>query len=83
MWVGMIIVLLGLLLVGLADILFGNHSDDTTNTNGIIAGKYKQSVMLKTTFYTDMVLTLYSMYTVLVTDLVLQTSHLLSVLFVQ
>ncbi|XP_045162343.2 solute carrier family 35 member F6-like isoform X2 [Mercenaria mercenaria] len=38
MWVGMFTVLLGLLLVGLADIVFGSHDDTTTNTNGIIAG---------------------------------------------
>lgn len=39
MWVGMFTVLIGLLLVGLADILFPDDSQGPgTNTNGIIAG---------------------------------------------
>ncbi|XP_060596006.1 solute carrier family 35 member F6-like [Ruditapes philippinarum] len=38
MWVGMFTVLLGLLLVGLADIVFGSPDGPSTNTNGIIAG---------------------------------------------
>lgn len=38
MWVGMFTVLVGLLLVGLADIVFGSKDDPHTNTNGIIAG---------------------------------------------
>ncbi|KAL4220818.1 hypothetical protein ACF0H5_019086 [Mactra antiquata] len=39
MWVGMFIVLIGLLVVGLSDILFMTKKEDTpTNTNGIIAG---------------------------------------------
>lgn len=37
MWVGMFTVLIGLLLVGLSDILF-NNSNDQSNINGIIAG---------------------------------------------
>jgi len=41
MWIGMFTVLLGLLLVGMADILFpsSSTSDAGTNTNGIIAGR--------------------------------------------
>lgn len=38
MWVGMLTVLVGLVVVGLSDILFGENSDAPTNTNGIIAG---------------------------------------------
>lgn len=38
MWVGMFTVLLGLLVVGLADIVFGKKDKSMTNTNGIIAG---------------------------------------------
>lgn len=37
MWVGMFTVIVGLILVGLADIVFGSH-DNKTDTNGIIAG---------------------------------------------
>ena len=40
MWVGMFTVLIGLLLVGLADIVFGSHQETNTNTNGIIAGRF-------------------------------------------
>ena len=39
MWVGMFTVIVGLILVGLADIVFGSH-DNKTDTNGIIAGMY-------------------------------------------
>lgn len=37
MWVGMLTVIVGLVLVGMADIIFGSH-DSKTDTNGIIAG---------------------------------------------
>jgi drug/metabolite transporter (DMT)-like permease len=36
MWLGIFIVLIGLIIVGLADFLFGK--EDTTDLNGIIAG---------------------------------------------
>lgn len=38
MWVGMLTVIVGLLLVGLADIVFGSKDSSKTDTNGIIAG---------------------------------------------
>ena len=37
MWAGMFTVIVGLVLVGLADIVFGKHNDKN-DTNGIIAG---------------------------------------------
>lgn len=38
MWTGIFIILVGLALVGVSDIIFG-QSDAQTDTNGIIAGK--------------------------------------------
>lgn len=38
MWVGMLTVIVGLLLVGLADIVFGSKDNSKSDTNGIIAG---------------------------------------------
>jgi len=41
MWVGMFVILIGLLLVGLSDIVIPDKDQDPakTNTNGVIAGK--------------------------------------------
>ena len=44
MWAGMFTVIIGLVLVGLADIVFGKK-DKTSDTNGIIAGKYRGPYM--------------------------------------
>ncbi len=38
MWLGMMIVLLGLITVGVSDVIFGNNN--TSDQNGIIAGRF-------------------------------------------
>ena len=38
MWAGMVTVLVGLLLVGLSDIVFNHDASQASNINGVIAG---------------------------------------------
>jgi drug/metabolite transporter (DMT)-like permease len=45
MWAGIFTILLGLALVGLSDILFGDQSPQT-DTNGIIAGNFHGILMV-------------------------------------